>query len=54
MELVCYVIMGFFPALVILSMVSHCWEAHGLSARDKSQWGWFVSGGLAWSKLCDG
>lgn len=46
MELVCYVIMGFFPALVILSMVSHCWEAHGLRARDKSQRGRFVSGGL--------
>lgn len=54
MELVCYVIMGFFPALVILSMVSHCWEVRGLSARDKSQWGWFVSDGLARSRLRDG
>lgn len=45
-ELVCYVIMGFFPALVILSMVSHRWDACGLSARDKSS-------GLARSRLCD-
>lgn len=45
-ELVCYVIMGFFPALVILSMVSHRWDACGLSARDKSS-------GLAWSRLRD-
>jgi len=53
-ELVCYVIMGFFPALVIISMVSHCREACGLSTRDKFQWGWIISGGLAWSRLCDG
>lgn len=56
-ELVCYVIMGFFPALVILSMVSPCWEALGLSMRDKPQEGFenpeqFVSGGLAQSPGC--
>lgn len=56
-ELVCYVIMGFFPALVILSMVSPCGEALGLSVRDKFQEGFenpeqFVSGGLVQSPGC--
>lgn len=44
MELVCYVIMGFFPALVILSMVSHA-RKHVGSARGHVQWGWDAPGG---------
>lgn len=39
MELVCYVIMGFFPALVILSMVSQAGKHVG-SAQGHVQWGW--------------
>lgn len=39
MELVCYVIMGFFPALVILSMVSQAGKHMG-SAQGHVQWGW--------------
>lgn len=31
-ELLCYVVMGFFPALVILSMVSPTHPARGLPA----------------------
>lgn len=42
MELVCYVIMGFFPAVVILSMVSHRRGAHGSSGAGLSP------RGLAW------
>lgn len=49
--------MGFFPALVILSMVSPCWEALGLSMRDRSQEGFenleqFVCSGLVQSPGC--
>ncbi|XP_068764192.1 monocyte to macrophage differentiation factor 2 isoform X1 [Struthio camelus] len=54
-ELVCYVIMGFFPALVILSMVSPpAREAHGLNAlvhnirRASLSWA-DVSPGCSWA-----
>ena len=39
-ELLCYVIMGFFPALVVLSMVSHPTRWVSRLAGGGPEWYW--------------